>query len=883
MKLMGKKYSLCNQKYSFSVENGILREAGQTAEAFQTVYVDETKGFGNLYLTWCSGEEKKRWEPFASEEFKQEEPVREGRSIICKGSAQKDGLRVEVAYTLTLQGLKQKITVANAGERPLSLLDFALRYACHTHFAWGENAGKEVMGHYFAAGNGSHATYYRCDGNGPILAVLPTGGSQWIYYDCPQEGEVQDKNTVYLYSLNAEAAQEAVNKGSRLRIPPESRELAPGGAYSYEAVYFLAANYEECREKFVQNGQVWAESVPGYTVPRDLEVNLCIKSLAHEVEAECAGARIEAAGSRGNCRFYKLSFGSLGEQCVTVRYDGKYVNLYYFVTQDIETLLSKRARFIASKQVRDPNKWYDGLLAEWNNETGVLLTPDCYDRIEGWRIYEVTCDDPGLSKPAFLSTKQTVCPVQEEVDALDYYIEHFVWGGLQQTEEEPYPYGIYGIPDWHTLRGSDKEGLDGQKHLWRIYDYPHIALLYYNMYLIAHEGKVNTRYPAKEYLVRAYRTALAMFLIPEELEGWSALKTGLYNELVIPEIIKSLERDGFHFEAGRLENFWNRKAAYFVKECRDVFGSEYPFDTTGFESTHVLAKTALKLASFEKNEDPWYRGIPYEKALAFMEKQTACNIACRGLLEPAYFWYGSDYRGGNMNYMLSYMSQMGGCSLLDYACRQAQDPFPLLRLAYGSLLSSYALLNTGDENSGYGYWFPGREHDGCAGGGFEPLALGSTWLGQEHRGGSWVYSCEIDLGFCGAVRGAAAVLALDPLFGRICYGGSFTEQEEAYRILSKDGVGRRFHYIEKDSRFHLEVTSGRFDRRNGIVFHKDKERIEVKLEGAAERFTVIINSESMGDWELQTETGVKQIVKDFTETVLELSEPDFILTKTGRK
>ena len=71
-----------------------------------------------------------------------------------------------------------------------------------------------------------------------------------------------------------------------------------------------------------------------------------------------------------------------------------------------------------------------------------------------------------------------------------------------------------------------------------------------------------------------------------------------------------------------------------------------------------------------------------------MENQIACNVACRGLLEPAYFWYGSDYRGNNMHYTLSYMSQMGGWALLDYACYHAQDPFGILRLAYGSLLLS---------------------------------------------------------------------------------------------------------------------------------------------------------------------------------------------------
>ena len=58
-----------------------------------------------------------------------------------------------------------------------------------------------------------------------------------------------------------------------------------------------------------------------------------------------------------------------------------------------------------------------------------MLGPDEYDKIKGWRIYDVTCDDPGLSKPAFLSSKLTEYPVQDEVDALDYYCKNFVHGG----------------------------------------------------------------------------------------------------------------------------------------------------------------------------------------------------------------------------------------------------------------------------------------------------------------------------------------------------------------------------------------------------------------------------------------------------------------------
>ena len=97
-------------------------------------------------------------------------------------------------------------------------------------------------------------------------------------------------------------------------------------------------------------------------------------------------------------------------------------------------------------------------------------------------------------------------------------------------------------------------------------------------------------------------------------------------------------------EARTLEGHWNRKAEYFVRECKDVFGSEYPFDTTGFESTHVLAARGTELARIQWKQPGYGQDITFDKAIEFMENQTSCNIACRGVLEPAYFWYGSDYR-----------------------------------------------------------------------------------------------------------------------------------------------------------------------------------------------------------------------------------------------
>lgn len=848
---MGKRYFLCDGRFSLRVQDGILVFAGAAGDCYQTSYPDGKKGFGNIYLAWEQDGEVKEWQPLMSGDYRDSMPVRKGRSMRYGGSAEKGGLRVNVGYFLEDEILRQEITVENVGVGSFRLRDFGIRLSCHTQFVRGGDTGREVIGHHFISGHGSHSTFYRCDGKGQILGVMPSGGSKWIHY----ENEGEEKGNAVLYSLNGFVGKKRKEEGARLRAETESVTLNPGESYRYHGRMFFARDYEDCRGQFIRNGQAVAESVPGYTVPKELPVLLAVRCAGKELLAESEDAAVEVVRREAGVCIWRLTFCRPGERRVRIHFDGKYMDLYYFITEGIRTMMEKRAAFLAGMQIRNPKKWYDGLFPEFNNETGTVLSPDCYDRISGWRVYEVTCDDPGLSKPAYLSSFQTVEPVQEQVDALDYYIEHFVWGGLQQTEDEPFPYGVYGIPDWNTLRWSETAGVGGRAHLWRIYDYPHIALLYYNMYEAAAfaEG-IHTKLDARTYLSRAYHTARTMFTLPLELEGWSAYETGLYNELVIPKIIDALEKEGMETEAGILRTHWDRKAVFFAGKCKDIFESEYPFDTTGFESTHVLALRGLALARILDEAPKFGDDVPYSKAVEFMENQIAANIACRGLLEPAYFWYGSDYRGDNLHYTLSYMTQMGGSSLLDYACFHARNPFGLLRLGYGSLLGGWAVLNTGEEKDGYGYWYPGKEKDGCACGGFEPLYGGMTWLGQPHHGNVWYYSCEADLGFCGGIRGASVIAAQDPLFGLVCYGGLLREEPEGIYVDWRDGLGRRFHYIGETGRIHAECVHGRWIPGKGIFVGRDAGRIVLEAESGSwkkESLCVRILAEGLGDYRLK--------------------------------
>jgi hypothetical protein len=139
-------------------------------------------------------------------------------------------------------------------------------------------------------------------------------------------------------------------------------------------------------------------------------------------------------------------------------------------------------------------------------------------------------------------------------------------------------------------------------------------------------------------------------------------------------------------------------------------------------------------------------------------------------------------------------------------------------------------MNSGTPESNYGFWYPGAANDGACGGGFEPLPYNTTWLGQPMHRGTWYYSAEENLGFCGAVRAAATILADDPLFGRFCYGGTWQQTSTNIQVTLLDGVRKRFHGMLNSGQGHLIVDTDRFVTSGGISLKQDFSAINFTIE-----------------------------------------------------
>ena len=773
--------------------------------------------------------------------------------------------------------LQWHMRIVNRSDSILEIGDLVLPLPMNTTYPKNdpeETFARRLFRHSFVAGHGSFVFWLPVAGQGPHLVMTPLAGTKLEHFSEARSSYAEGGSgyRAYIHSL----ARSSEAKGGSWRQKPTSVTLAPGDDVTYGFQFRWADDYEGVRRVLYDTGGFDVRIAPGMVVPEDLSAMVALRT-QHQIQSVTPEfpdqTQVEYVGRKnGDTHIYRLTFARLGENLVTVHYDGdKTMPLEFFVTQPLETLIKKRATFIREKQqYRDPALWYDGLFSLWDMRKPAgqnLLGPD---NLGGQHMYAVSgSDDPSSGKPVFLAQKNVAYPDAQEIAALEHYLEHFVWGKHQRTDQEsPYPYGIYGSEHWQENRAATRDPIEegksrpgpggSQCRMWRTFDYTHYIQLYYNMYLIAKQHPHLADYlDARGYLERAYGTAKAYFEVPYNIymeggwafTGWTdwAYKLGNFHEKYLLPLMEALEAEGQASRANLLRAEWEKKVKFFLYDDPYPYTSEMPVDSTAFESSYAIAKYALthdlepdhRLWQ-DKNSGRWYSHpkIDPEVHESFMQKQLLANLACRGWLETSYFHLGSDFRGlGSSGYTLSYMSQMGGWAVLDYALHFAKDPADTLRLGYASMLSSWALVNAGDAESGYGFWYPGKLHDGAVGWGFCAQQIGQEWnrgcwdtdLGGVPRG-IWPVCGEIDHGLCAGVEAACTAVLDDPVFGLMAYGGGLETDSDLIKVVCRDGVRQRFHFLRDDTRFHLRLDRDGFARDIPVIFDKNLTRVAFTLE-----------------------------------------------------
>lgn len=781
-----------------------------------------------------------------------------------------DGVALSSRFHERGEALLWEVRVKNTGDEALELGDLAVPLPMNTDFVWDheETFRRRVFRHAFIAQHGSFLYWLPVGGAGPFLVMQPQDGTSLEFFTATDMDYAHGRDRFIVFVHSRATAE--LNPIGSWRQPRTSRMLKPGEEAANGFALRWADSYDGVRRLLREQGGVDVQVVPGMVVPRDLEARLVLH-MQHElgrIEAEfpeettVASVLATVPGVRG----YRVRFGRLGENRLTVHYaGGRVLPLEFFVTEPLETLIKKRAAFIVQhQQHRDPTKWYDGLYSLWDRRQPPgqnLLGPD---HLADQHPYAVSgSDDPSNSKSLLVAEKNVAYPEPAEIASLEYFIQHFVWGKHQRTDAEtPYPYGIYGADSWQQNRfahrdpleqGVSRPGGPSACRMWRTFDYPTYFALYFNLYRIAKQRPdLVKECSAAEYLERAYGTARAYFEVPANIRmegGWSftgwvywQYTVGNFHEKYLLPLIAALEAEGQPAKADFLRGEWEKKVKYFIYDHPWPFASEMPMDSTAYESTYAAGKYALEHGLkpdtnlwHDRNLNRWFSHpvIDPQHHERFLERQHLANLACRGVLTAHYWSLGSDFRGcGSASYTLSYMSQMGGWAVLDHALRLDPNPAANLRLGYASMLSTWALMNSGDPASNYGFWTPGPLHDGAMSWGFQPRQVGTEWnpATRDLPRGAWPVCGEADHGLVAGIESACTVLFDDPLFGLLAFGGEVTQTNDLIGVIPRDGVRQRFHALLGERRLRLTLDRDGFAAEQPIQVARNLDGMTFRLE-----------------------------------------------------
>ncbi len=844
---------LSNAAFTFKADRHGITELTRTNDVHTTSYIRKGRVFGDVTIRYT---QRRKLDSLRAATSSITTVSQNGSTVSTWSPETKrnDALQLTQTFSLEKDVLTWQIMLNNTGKDAIRIEDLAIPLLYNN--GGGENPieifEQRVVKHHFISGNNSFLFWQRPTGLGPYLVMVPLPGTSLEYFST--NSTLPSERGTFMAYIHANLTANKEIRGT-WRQPHTSAVIASYSSKTYGFKFRWANDYAGIRNILVEEGLIDVQIMPGMTVPSDLDATIALRT--HQkitaVSAEFGPSTIitDLGEKNKGTHLYKIKFLRLGENKITVTYGNKYrTYLEFFVTEPLETLYKKRAAFIVnSQQHTDTATWYNGLFGEYDMKNAQLRGPDNPDFFDTSRLsYVLTCDDPGLCKAPFVAAKNVAYPNQKEIDAVEYYIKNFVWGGLQRTDTEtPYAYGVYGTPNWKvnrdnaTRQANTRDTNRNKMHVWRSYDYPHIMMMYYHMYQIARMYPDMTHYLDKAgYLERAKQTAIAYFKYPYEILPWyETYKWGCYNELLIPDLIEDLKKEGFANDAAYLTSEWEKKVKYFLYDDKYPFRSEYAIDATAFESSHALAKYGMlhelkpdENLWFDKNLNKWYShpSVKKEDAVTFMDRQTQANIALRGAIEPAYYYLGSDFRGRSDGYTLSYMSQMGGWSILDYGLNFSKDPAEYIRLGYQSYLSSFALINSGTPETNYGYWYPGKENDGASGWAFEPQKFANSWIQKPQGRGPWFYDGEIDLGFGGATRAAATVITNDPVFGMVAYGGELREKNNLLYVIPKDGLRKKIYYRNGDQKIDLELIRDGFKWNQVVMVDPTGKSVQFTIE-----------------------------------------------------
>jgi hypothetical protein len=234
---------------------------------------------------------------------------------------------------------------------------------------------------------------------------------------------------------------------------------------------------------------------------------------------------------------------------------------------------------------------------------------------------------------------------------------------------------------------------------------------------------------------------------------------GAWNVL---NILKSLKDEGLIDEYNALLERFNISTEHFIK-TKYPYLSEFPFDTTGYESTYFFRK--------------------YRERNDLVEEVVKVLLATLHH-QPIWWWYGCDIKSLGV-----YTTPMNSRCLLD--AYEDNSNYLLLRIGYAGILAPWSQVYPSGEACTGPNWSP----DGSPGSYFNPA-----------------WSNEFGIGLYADLHALKAYVVEDPDFGLIGYGCAVSKRNNLYIVTPAKGIDSRIFIASP--KINIEVLKAHISEAN---------------------------------------------------------------------
>jgi hypothetical protein len=574
----------------------------------------------------------------------------------------------------------------------------------------------------------------RLTGKGPVLLVAPYGKTPFEAYnpllDDPTprgitfEGFYEWMPLSKAYAENEWKSAEQWNTASSLT-------LKPGESHDYGLKFIMADSIRGIESRLVKEKSPVAVGIPGYVIPQDIKAKLYlnfpgeVKSM--EVYPKDAITFKELPATKSGWKNFEIKGNLWGRARVTVTYaDGTIQTIQYKVIKPEAKVIADFGSFLTNQQwFQDKNDPFgrNNSVISYDHEKMAQVKEDSRAWIVG------LSDEGGAGGWLGAIMKQLVQPDPKEVEKLQLFVDHTLWGGLQLSQG-PEKFGVkksvfYYQPDEMPAGTYSKDinyttwaawNHKAANDLGRSYNYPHVAAAHWALYRLDryHTGLVKDK-KWDWYLNNAYETSMAMVnLAPYYVQF------GQMEGSVFLYILKDMKAEGWADKAAKLELAMKKRADHW-RTLDFPFGSEMPWDSTGQEEVYM-----------------------WSDYFGYTDKAEVTLNAILGYMPAVPHWgYNGSARrywdflyGGKLSRVERQLHHYGsGLNaipvLTEY--RAHPDDLYLLRVGYGGLLGSIANIAQDGFGSAAFHSFPSTlKEDGLSG------DYGSNFYGYAVNTGTYI-------------------------------------------------------------------------------------------------------------------------------------------------